>query len=311
MSKVRFTLNILAVTVFTLMVASMAQAQATRTWVSGVGDDVNPCSRTAPCKTFAGAISKTATNGYINCIDPGGFGAVTITKSITIDGVGVMAGVLATLGSNGINVNDINNGPGTAVVVLRNLSIEGAGSGLNGINFTSGKSLSVESCVIKGFKNAAGNGIRASLAINGSQLLVRDTIISDNGLDGLTATTSSGSIRVICDNVHSNKNGASGFHTPNNAAITLVNCSASSNTLNGVFLENNTNASLNHCTVQSNLVDGLKSSATTHIADCLISFNFGTGVNVTGGNMFTYGDNQIRDNGANVAGALQTTQPKQ
>src|SRR6059036_1925940 len=66
--------------------ATAAQAQATRTWVSGVGDDVNPCSRTAPCKTFAGAISKTAVNGEINCLDPGGFGAVTISKGLTIDG---------------------------------------------------------------------------------------------------------------------------------------------------------------------------------------------------------------------------------
>jgi hypothetical protein len=66
----------------------MAQAQATRTWVSGVGDDANPCSRTAPCKTFAGAISKTAPCGEISVLDPGGFGAVTITKSITINGTG-------------------------------------------------------------------------------------------------------------------------------------------------------------------------------------------------------------------------------
>src|SRR3981189_2042081 len=83
--------------------ASPAQAQATRTWVSGVGDDANPCSRTAPCKTFAGAISKTATGGYINCIDPGGFGAVTITKSISIICTGVQAGVLVS-GTNGIIV---------------------------------------------------------------------------------------------------------------------------------------------------------------------------------------------------------------
>src|SRR2546422_2828997 len=69
-----------------------AQAQATRTWVSGVGDDVNPCSRTAPCKTFAGAISKTAAGGEIDCLDPGGFGAVTITKSLTIDCNGVTGG---------------------------------------------------------------------------------------------------------------------------------------------------------------------------------------------------------------------------
>src|SRR6266850_7628292 len=98
----RFLLNrnILTALLFTLAFASLAQAQATRTWVSGVGDDANPCSRTAPCKTFAGAISKTATGGYINAIDPGGFGQVTITKSITIDGGGTHASILAA-GVNG------------------------------------------------------------------------------------------------------------------------------------------------------------------------------------------------------------------
>src|SRR2546422_3909358 len=100
--------------------ASPAAAQATRTWVSGVGDDANPCSRTAPCKTWAGAISKTATNGEINALDPGGFGAVTITKAITIDGGGFLAGVLVS-GSNGINVQ----APSTDVVTLRNLDING------------------------------------------------------------------------------------------------------------------------------------------------------------------------------------------
>src|SRR5256886_3806650 len=85
--------------------ATVAHGQATRTWVSGVGDDVNPCSRTAPCKTFAGAISKTASGGEIDALDPGGFGAVTITKSITIAGDGTLASILAS-GTNGVNVND-------------------------------------------------------------------------------------------------------------------------------------------------------------------------------------------------------------
>src|SRR5438132_9572934 len=84
MNKFRFTINALAIAIFSFAFASMAQAQATRTWVSGVGDDANPCSRTAPCKTFAGAISKTAKDGEISVLDPGGFGTVTITKSITI-----------------------------------------------------------------------------------------------------------------------------------------------------------------------------------------------------------------------------------
>src|SRR5258705_3485893 len=91
------------------LAAAPANAQATRTWVSGVGDDANPCSRTAPCKTFAGAISKTADQGEIDCIDPGGFGAVTITKSITIDGAGTMGSILAA-GTNGIIVNDAGSG---------------------------------------------------------------------------------------------------------------------------------------------------------------------------------------------------------
>ena len=311
MSKVRFTLNILAVMILTLMVASVAQAQASRTWVSGVGDDVNPCSRTAPCKTFAGAISKTAANGYINVLDPGGFGALSITKSITVDGQGQMAGALAS-GVNGFTVNDsLTGSPGTIIVVLRNLSIEGFNQGINGINYLSGKSLSVENCVIKGFKGANGNGIRASLTRDGCSLLVRDTIISDNLTDGVTTTTTVGSIRVILDNVRSDRNGGAGFHTVNNTAITLLNCRAANNGTHGVFIEGNTNATLNHCAMHSNTQNGLQSSGTTHIADCVIFGNFANGVNITGGTTFTYGDNQIRDNGNNILGTLNTTQPKQ
>src|SRR5690242_3600413 len=119
-----------------LLASTGAHAQATRTWVSGVGDDVNPCSRTAPCKTFAGAISKTAAGGIIDVLDPGAYGAVTITKSITIDGGGFNAGILAT-GVTGVVVN------GTGIeVVLRNLQISGAPSagaptvfGINGVRF--------------------------------------------------------------------------------------------------------------------------------------------------------------------------------
>jgi hypothetical protein len=124
------------------LLALPAQAQATRTWVSGVGDDANPCSRTAPCKTFAGAISKTAPGGEINIIDAGGFGAVTITKSITISAEGFTAGVLVA-GSNAIV---INAGPND-VVVLRGLDIDGGpptSPGLNGIRFLAGAALHVQ-----------------------------------------------------------------------------------------------------------------------------------------------------------------------
>src|SRR5579862_2266979 len=144
----------LMVVVGVLAVSSSARAQATRTWVSGVGDDANPCSRTAPCKTFTGAISKTAPAGEIDALDPGGFGAVTITKSITIDGGGgVIAGVLVS-GTNGMVVE----AGATDTVIIRHMDINGLGptnGGLNGIDFVSGERLVIEDCKIYGFVDAA------------------------------------------------------------------------------------------------------------------------------------------------------------
>src|SRR5260370_13215271 len=98
---------------------SSANAQASRTWVSGVGDDANPCTRTAPCKTFAGAFSKTAPGSEIDALDPGGFGSVTITKPITIDGGGGQVASVLVAGTNGIRV-----APGASrALSLRNLPI--------------------------------------------------------------------------------------------------------------------------------------------------------------------------------------------
>jgi hypothetical protein len=151
-----------------------AQAQATRTWVSGVGDDANPCSRTAPCKTFAGAISKTAARGEIDCLDPGGFGAVTITKSITIDCFAGMGGGVLASATNGIVVNAAN-----VVVIIRNMTINGTGTtlGLNGITFIGSGQLHVENVRILDF---SGNGI--NFAPNAaSELYVQDTIVSEVG----------------------------------------------------------------------------------------------------------------------------------
>src|ERR1700730_17294808 len=118
--------KVLYVFVLVLAGTTMMSAQASRTWVSGVGDDANPCSRTAPCKTFAGAISKTAAGGEIDALDPGGFGAVTITKGITIDGGGGQVASVLVSGTNGIVIS----AGATDVVSLRNLSINGLGTGL-------------------------------------------------------------------------------------------------------------------------------------------------------------------------------------
>jgi hypothetical protein len=142
--------QILALSLLLTLFATQMFAQATRTWVSGVGDDANPCSRTAPCKTFAGAISKTAAGGEINAIDPGGFGTVTITKSITINGAGTLASVLAA-GTNGITVNAGLSDS----VTLRELDINGAGTGLTGIRVLSAGRLTIENVHIQNLTTSA------------------------------------------------------------------------------------------------------------------------------------------------------------
>jgi len=135
-----------------LLGSSLAFAQATRTWVSGVGADENPCSRTAPCKTFAGAISKTAAGGEIDALDPGGYGGVTITKPITISGVGTNASILAS-GTNAIIINITAPGAVADVVTLRNLQLNGAGSvpSINGISVFNATSVVLDNVNVFGF----------------------------------------------------------------------------------------------------------------------------------------------------------------
>jgi len=178
-----------------------AHAQATRTWVSGVGDDVNPCSRTAPCKTFAGAISKTAAGGIINALDPAGYGTVTAVKSITIDGSGTHAHLLNTA-TTGLNVN----GAGIAVIA-RNISISGGAgntSGLNGIRFISGSSLIVEDTVIEDqLYVSGGNGINFA-PTNSASLTVRNVKFSNSSSGtgaAIRIVTGGQNVNVTLDNV--------------------------------------------------------------------------------------------------------------
>src|SRR4051812_25257985 len=161
---------------------SAAFGQATRTWVSGVGDDVNPCSRTAPCKTFAGAISKTAAKGEINVLDPGGFGAVTITKAIHIRARGNTAGVL-TNAANAINVSAGVNDR----VTLTGLDINGLDTATNGVKFNSGKILRIEDSQIYGFATA---GVSDTSSTANSKLIIQNSSIHDNAATGVSVSPS-------------------------------------------------------------------------------------------------------------------------
>jgi hypothetical protein len=238
MFTIRFSLRILALVTFALTFAAVAQAQATRTWVSGVGDDVNPCSRTAPCKTFAGTISKTAINGEINCLDPGGYGAVTITKSITIDCEDTQGSILNS-SVNGVVINLTASPDTTKTVRLRGLSINGSGSGaitgLRGINVSSANSGPIKLFVDEVFiQNQVNEGILFNAP--GGDLVVRDSLISNcNGSGIRTLSTLAGAagiihVSVTRTTVHLCQQGV---RFEGNSFGVVTNSSASNNTLNG------------------------------------------------------------------------------
>jgi hypothetical protein len=282
MNKLRNTIQLLAVCLLVLAAASLAQAQASRTWVSGVGNDADPCSRTAPCKTFAGAISKTATGGEINVLDPGGFGALTITKAITVDGTAVAGGNLAS-SISGFTVN-ITTNLASDNVVLRHLEINGNSSagGFHGIRFLDGNSLVVEDCKIQNF---TGAGISVTTAAN-SFVFVRNTVISNCTVAGVAITPSGGTCRANLEDVHAFgcTDGFKAGPSTGSSIVTAHGCSATA-CGNAGFLADGANDKMNmrNC-MSSNNVDGVESNngATLRISECVISDNITSGVSKGG-----------------------------
>ncbi|HYL73967.1 MAG TPA: right-handed parallel beta-helix repeat-containing protein [Bryobacteraceae bacterium] len=290
MKKLRFTLNLLALAVLTLAFTSVASAQATRTWVSGVGDDANPCSRTAPCKTFAGAISKTATNGIIDCLDPGGFGAVTITKSIMIDCDSGPGGVLVS-GTNGIVITG-----GAMTVTLRSLNIDGiGGSGVNGILINNSGQVIVHiiDVNIVGFGQ---NGISVATSAN-AFITVRDTQIHDNTQAGISTTTSAGVVAGDFDHVALWDNLGGGMNAGVNSHNLIHNSNISLNAIGinqsgaGAVLISDSVMSLNTTALQSAAGGTLGTTNTTYLGNGTVFFS-------NGGQISTGGDNANFQNGA-------------
>ena len=171
-----------------VLLATPANAQATRTWVSGVGDDANPCSRTAPCKTFAGAISKTASPGEINCLDPAGFGAVTITKAISIICDGVSNGGVLVSGTDGI---DVNLPTATSRVVLSGLDFEGVGSGINGVGMLGLGQVIIRNSTIRNFTNFGVN-MAGTAGTPTTRVVLQNVLITNSGGGGVNVQGASG-----------------------------------------------------------------------------------------------------------------------
>jgi hypothetical protein len=233
-ARIFLTLASAALALMLQMVPTSAQAQATRTWVSGVGDDANPCSRTAPCKTFAGAISKTATNGEISVLDPGGFGGVTIVKSISIVAASDEGGILIPVGTSGIILNGAN-----IVVHLKGLVLEGALNAAFGVRFLQGAQLTIEDCVIRGVGAAAPNGIAIQFQSStaDSRLNVIDTLIESSRVGIAITATQPTFNTAFFDNVNLNQsqNGVGIEVNGNGASVSLLGSTVQGqiNKLNG------------------------------------------------------------------------------
>jgi hypothetical protein len=285
---------------------SPASAQATRTWVSGVGDDANPCSRTAPCKTFAGAYSKTAAGGEIDALDPGGFGAVTISKALTIDGGGGQVASVLVSGTNGIVVQ----AGGNDVVILRNIRINGivgAGAGgINGIRFLSGLALHVENCDIFGFTNF-GIDIFPSTA---SKVFIKSSTFNNNAGGVEIRSNGGNAVSAALEWTAINGNVLVGLRADGSGGtgpvhVTLSDSQTSANANNGVNAVSGpgpVTVLINRSAVVNNSINGLQanagggSAATILIGSSTISGNNVAANPVSGGVIDTYQNNEVNGN---------------
>jgi hypothetical protein len=215
------------VAVLLMGLASSASAQATRTWVSGVGDDANPGSRTAPCQTFAGVISKTAEKGVINVLDPGSYGAVTITKSVTIDGGGMEGNILVS-GANGIVINAADDD----VVILRNLQFEGLDTSLAAVKILNAGAVYLENCRIENFQHGV---VENTSAATGTQIFLRDCLIQECTNEAVSLAPNPGAASAaLLENTR------------------LEGCGI------GLSVADRGRAVLSNCTIAFNVADGLK-----------------------------------------------------
>ncbi len=282
------TVKALFVVSFLLVVASAAQAQATRTWVSGVGDDVNPCSRTAPCKTFAGAISKTAKDGEISVLDPGGYGAVTITKSIYINGThGAGYGSIVNSLVNGVIINITDALDVRKAVRLRSLDINGASTGINGVSILAANNVWIEDSVIDGH---TGDGTNSGMGIR-------------------VATTASCNLYVSDTVIHKNVTGIRVSTTAGFAVANIRNCNIEGNT-NGVTVNTNGFATIENSRFAANTTNGvatLVASATITIRDSILSNN-GTAINAAAGSTLRSLSNLLNNNTTGFGGTTGVIQ---
>lgn len=275
--------NILVVFALVIAFTVVASAQATRTWTSGVGDDANPCSRTAPCKTFAGTISKTAANGEINVLDPGGFGGVTITKSITIDGGSFISGVLVSSGQ-GVIINAAN-----AQVTLRNLTIDGLTSASNGIRILNAGAVFIENCQIFGFNRGISDERTTG------ELTVTNSILKNSTQTNVYLGAGS-DVKTSFENSQI-KSGANYGMWFLSGVVSIRNCAVTANGDTGIFSEGTADVEVDSSNVSQNMfgVGTGTGAPSVRVGNSTITQNK-IGISISGGTIKSYGNNRTDGN---------------
>ena len=286
--------RLMLVTSALLLHAMPAQAQAMRTFVSGQGKDSNACSATAPCQTLQAALAKTLAGGQIYALDSANYGYVTINKAVSIFSGGRVAGVLATSSVSGLTIaagaNDIVN--------LQGLDIDGAGSGANGILFTSGATINIQDSVIRGFTN--GINFQPS---GSSGLFVGSTLISNNST-GISFQNSAVSIGTLNDvQLVNNGSGivALGSSSTAVAKVTVQSSMVANNTTVGILAGSFSAVSVSNTTIANNGagLEAQSASALLQVSGSTVTGN-GTGWMVAnGGQVISSSNNSI---GGNASG---------
>ncbi|MEA2904637.1 MAG: hypothetical protein QOI12_2024 [Alphaproteobacteria bacterium] len=293
-----------------------AQAQTARTFISANGLDANDCARPRPCRTLQVAYDKTNIGGEINMLDPAGYGPVIITHSISIvnDGVG-SAGILVPAGGPTSGVGIVINAGPEDEINLRGLVIEGIGVGFTGIQFNTGKSLTIQNCVVRNM-NVYGLDFRPT---GSSKLSISDCFVMHNAQHGIIIRPQgSGSAFATFNRVESSYN-SEGFYLFGGSVsgpidATATNCVAAGNDFAGFHTDNDGSP------VRLTVVDSVSAynGAGIHISDLdsrarvggtTVTGN-GVGWQATGGGIIeTYGDNFVHGNAVGE-GTMTPISPK-
>jgi hypothetical protein len=289
-----------------------------RTWVSGTGDDTSQCVVDAPCLTFAAAMALTLPGGEIDALDPGDFGPVTITKSLSI--VGNQDAVSALSPTSGGTSGIVVTAGANDVVNLRGLIFNGfAGTGASGVVFNSGAKLRIKGCTFLGFAGGgitfspgAGSAATAKMVVESSNILgsgsgvvvspsagiaanVQLTHLRTDGNsgDGVIAdgTAGGGAISVAIDNASIGFNAGNGINAVSGSGSVTIDIIRSAIETNGLagILSNQSGGGSSSVTVGSSQIHGN-----------------GVGMQSGGGGvLLSYGNNQMTGNGTN--GVFSTT----